>query len=152
MTGQASRRLAAGLVGSLLFAATSCGSDAAPASVATVPASTQAAVTTTLAAPTTVATTDAPLATDAPKTAVATTTISPAPEAGGMVNINEASTSELEAAFDAAGVTNARRWAREVDEYRPYPTDPDFAKLRQELGKYNIDPAVLELIIATLEY
>jgi hypothetical protein len=71
---------------------------------------------------------------------------------GTVVNINEASTSDLETAFEAAGVTNARRWAREVDEYRPYPTDPDFAKLRQELGKYNIDPAILEMIISTLEY
>ena len=29
---------------------------------------------------------------------------------------------------------------------------PTFAKLRQELGKYNIDPAVLEKIISTLEF
>ncbi|MEK7423519.1 MAG: hypothetical protein AAB131_06705 [Actinomycetota bacterium] len=72
--------------------------------------------------------------------------------AGGKVDVNSASTSELEEAFEAAGVANARRWAREVDEYRPYPKDPDFAKLRQELGKYNIAPEVLEAIISTLEF
>src|SRR5215217_2976229 len=54
------------------------------------------------------------------------------------VNANTASVPELQAAFEAAGVTNAARWAREVDEYRPYPTnDSNFAKLRQELAKYN---------------
>jgi len=67
------------------------------------------------------------------------------------VNANSASVAELQAAFDAAGISNADRWAREVAEYRPYPSDPTWAQLRQELGKYNIDPAVLEQIIALLE-
>ena len=67
------------------------------------------------------------------------------------VNANTASVPELQAAFEAAGVTNAARWAREVEEYRPYPTnDPSFAKLRQELAKYNPAPDVLEKILATL--
>ena len=57
---------------------------------------------------------------------------------------------ELAAAFDAAGISNAARWAREVAEYRPYPADPTWAQLRQELAKYNIDPTVLEQIIALL--
>ena len=69
----------------------------------------------------------------------------------GKVNANTASASELAAAFSAAGISNADRWAREVTEYRPYPDDPSWAQLRQELGKYNIDPAVLEQIIAILE-
>jgi hypothetical protein len=68
----------------------------------------------------------------------------------GTVNANTASVEELQAAFAAAGISNADRWAREVAEYRPYDADPTWAKLRQELAKYNIDPAVLEQIIATL--
>ena len=67
------------------------------------------------------------------------------------VNANTASVPELQAALEAAGVTNAARWAREVDEYRPYPMDdPSLAKLRQELAKYNPAPDVLEKILATL--
>lgn len=68
------------------------------------------------------------------------------------VNANTASQAELASAFAAAGIPNADRWAREVTEYRPYPADdPTWATLRQELGKYNIDPATLEQIIALLE-
>jgi hypothetical protein len=48
-------------------------------------------------------------------------------------------------------VSNPEKWAEEVDEYRPYPNDPKWAKLRQELGKYKIDPALLEKIISVLE-
>ena len=66
------------------------------------------------------------------------------------MNANTATEAELAAAFAAAGISNADRWAREVTEYRPYPVDPTWAQLRQELGKYNIDPAVLEQIIAIL--
>jgi hypothetical protein len=70
---------------------------------------------------------------------------------GGTVDANEASIDELSAAFEAAGIPNAARWAREVDEYRPYPTDdPGFAKLRQELSKYNPSDEVLEQILAEL--
>ena len=67
------------------------------------------------------------------------------------VNANTASVEELQAAFEAAGITNADKWAREVAEYRPYPADPTWAQLRQELSKYNIAPDVLEKIIGTLE-
>jgi len=67
------------------------------------------------------------------------------------VNANTASIAEMQLAFEAAGITNAARWAREVDEYRPYPTnDPSFAKLRGELAKYRPSAKVLEKIIATL--
>jgi DNA uptake protein ComE-like DNA-binding protein len=72
-------------------------------------------------------------------------------ETGTRLNVNTATVEELQAAFAAAGISNADRWAREVAEYRPYPADPTWAQLRQELGKYNIDPAVLEQIIALLE-
>ncbi len=36
-----------------------------------------------------------------------------------LVNANTASVEELQAAFEAAGISNADRWAREVAEYRP---------------------------------
>jgi hypothetical protein len=67
------------------------------------------------------------------------------------VNANTASIPEIQQALEANGVTNAARWAREVDEYRPYPTnDPSFGKLRGELAKYNPAPDVLEKIVASL--
>ena len=64
-----------------------------------------------------------------------------------QLDVNTASQAEIAAAFTAAGITNADRWAQEVVEYRPYEVDPTWARLRQELGKYNIDPVVLEQII-----
>jgi type II secretory pathway component PulK len=70
--------------------------------------------------------------------------------AGGTINANTATQEELAAAFAAAGISNADRWAREVAEYRPYEADPTWARLRQELGKYNIDPTVLDQILALL--
>ena len=67
------------------------------------------------------------------------------------VNANTASVAELQRAFEAAGISSAARWAREVEEYRPYPTDdPSFAKLRRELAKYNPGPGVVDQIVATL--
>jgi hypothetical protein len=69
----------------------------------------------------------------------------------GKVPANTASTAELEQAFTAAGIPNPARWAREVAEYRPYPSnDPTFAKLRGELAKYNPSPGVVDSIVATL--
>jgi hypothetical protein len=54
--------------------------------------------------------------------------------------------------FKAAGISNAEKWADEVMEYRPYPSDdPNFAKLRQELAKYNPAPGVVDQIVAILE-
>ena len=67
------------------------------------------------------------------------------------VNANTASVVEMQRAFEAAGIPSAARWAREVEEYRPYPTDdPSFAKLRRELAKYNPGPGVVDQIVATL--
>jgi hypothetical protein len=155
MTRRIQRLLVAGLLGSSLLAATSCSSDSKSVSAGTVPVSSSTVAPATSVGSPAADTTPAPAPTEAVSvtaaSAVATTT-PPAAQAGGKVDINEASTGELEAAFKAAGVSNPRRWAQEVDEYRPYSTDPNFAKLRQELGKYNIDPAVLEKIISTLEF
>ena len=67
------------------------------------------------------------------------------------VDANTASNEELIAAFTAAGVANPDRWAREVQEYRPYSGTDDWAMLKQELSKYNIDDATLAAIISTLE-
>ena len=72
-------------------------------------------------------------------------------ETAETVSANDATIDELTAAFEAADIPNASRWAREVDEYRPYSEDDtDYAKLRGELAKYNPSPETLEAIIATL--
>jgi hypothetical protein len=64
---------------------------------------------------------------------------------------NSASESELVAALEAHGVPSASRWAHEIEEYRPYPTDdPSLAKLKQNLAKYNPGDEVLANIIASL--
>jgi hypothetical protein len=86
-----------------------------------------------------------------PATAAAGSAASAPAAATGKVSANKASRAELQRAFEAAGIPNAARWAMEVEEYRPYPTnDPSWAKLRRELAKYNIAPATLEQIINTL--
>jgi ABC-type Fe3+-hydroxamate transport system substrate-binding protein len=67
------------------------------------------------------------------------------------VDANTASVAEITAALTANGVDNAARWAREVEEYRPYPTDdPTFAKLRDELSKYNPSAETVDQIVASL--
>ena len=59
---------------------------------------------------------------------------------------------DLQAAFDHAGISNARKWARKVDEYRPYSEeDTGCLKLPGELAKYNAGPGVIDEIIAQLE-
>ena len=78
-------------------------------------------------------------------------TATPAAAAAVKVSANRATRAQLQQAFEAAGIPNAARMAVEVEEYRPYPTtDPGFAKLRQELAKYNIPVAVVDQIVATL--
>jgi hypothetical protein len=87
----------------------------------------------------------------APSATASATSSSSAAVAGQKVNANTASLAELQQAFEAAGISNAARWAREVEEYRPSPTnDPSFAKLRQELAKYNPAPGVVDRIVSTL--
>ncbi len=71
--------------------------------------------------------------------------------AGATVDANTATVQELTAAFEAAGISNAARWANEVEEYRPYDTsDPDLTHLRDELAKYNPAPETIDAIIAAL--
>ena len=127
------------VAGILTLAACGGGDDdtaAAAQATTTVPA------TTATTAPATTVTTAATTTTAAPATTV--TTIA-------KVNANTASRSEIAAALTAAGVSNAARWAVEVEEYRPYPTnDPTMAKLRQNLAKYNPGPGVVDGIISAL--
>jgi hypothetical protein len=79
-----------------------------------------------------------------------TTTIVPT-GAVSTADANTASKDELVAALTAHGVPSASRWANEIEEYRPYPTDdPSLAKLKQNLAKYNPGDDVLAGIIASL--
>lgn len=155
MFPRASTLIAVGLAGVSLLAA--CSSDGKPSSAAAATNATSPAPAATTAAPATVApqattaATSPAVAATVPAATVADATTPPA-STGGKLNINDASVAEMEAAFEAVGVTNPNRWAKEVEEYRPYPKDPEFAKLRQELGKYNIAPSVLELIVSVLEF
>jgi len=101
------------------------------------------------------ATTTAASAATTTTTATATTvaqTETTAAQAVAKVNANTASTDEIVAALQAAGVGNADRWAREVVEYRPYDTsDPDLTHLRDELAKYNPAAGVVDEIVSALE-
>ena len=64
---------------------------------------------------------------------------------------NNATPAQLQAAFEAAGVPNASTWIKEVQEYRPYPTDdPTFAKLKSNLAKYNPSADTLSRILGAL--
>jgi hypothetical protein len=74
-----------------------------------------------------------------------------APAGAVKIDANTATQDELTAAFTAAGISNAAKWAKEVTEYRPYPTDdPNFTSLRKELAKYNPAAGVVDQIVATL--
>jgi len=117
-----------------------------PAAVLTTPpdATTAPATAPTIAPATAPTTAPASAATVAPAAAAAAA-------AATKVNANTASIPELQRAFEANGIPNAARWAREVDEYRPYPTnDPALGKLRSELAKYNPSTDVLQKILASL--
>ena len=101
-------------------------------------ANTQAASPTTAAA----ATATPAATTTAPPTASATAT---------KASANNATAAQLLAAFESGGVPNASRWVREVEEYRPYPTDdPTFTKLKSNLAKYNPSADTLSRILAAL--
>lgn len=111
-----------------------------------------AATAALLAAALTACGTAAPTSTGSPAPTSAGATSSATAPAAGTVSANDASEDELTAALEAAGVTNAGRWAGEIVEYRPYDAgDTGFAALREELAKYNPDDATLEKIISVLE-
>lgn len=84
-------------------------------------------------------------------TAAPSTTVVADP-ASGRLSANTASQAELVTALTAAGVDNADRWAREIQEYRPYDSsDADLTKLRQELAKYNPAAGVVDAIVSVLQ-
>jgi len=67
------------------------------------------------------------------------------------VSANTASEDEIAQALTTAGVSNPARWAEEVVEYRPYPTDdPDLTKLRKNLAKYNPGQETTDKIVSAL--
>jgi hypothetical protein len=71
--------------------------------------------------------------------------------AGAKVSANTASEDEIAAALKAAGVSNPGRWAEEVVEYRPYPTDDaNLTKLRDNLVKYNPGQQTTDKIVSAL--
>jgi hypothetical protein len=70
---------------------------------------------------------------------------------GAKVSANTASENDIASALTAAGVSNAERWAHEVVEYRPYPADdPNLAKLRDNLAKYNPGQETVDKIVSAL--
>jgi hypothetical protein len=94
----------------------------------------------------------APAATQPAATAAPSAVASAGGAATTKVSANTASEADIAAALTAAGVPNADRWAREVTEYRPYPTDdPTLARLQDNLAKYQPDAATLQGILSALE-
>jgi hypothetical protein len=68
------------------------------------------------------------------------------------VSANSASEGDIATALKAASVSSPKRWAAEVVEYRPYPNDdPDLAKLRQNLAKYNPGQQTVDKIVSVLQ-
>lgn len=81
----------------------------------------------------------------------ATTSNASAPAPSAKVSANTATEDEIATALKAAGVDNAGRWADEVVEYRPYPTDdPKLQKLRDNLAKYNPGEETVDKIVSAL--
>jgi hypothetical protein len=77
---------------------------------------------------------------------------SSSPTAARKVSANTASEAEIAAALTSAGVPNAKRWAKEVVEYRPYPpNDRNLTKLRTNIAKYNPGPETTDKIVSVLK-
>ena len=126
-------------------------SSTAVTAVATTAPTASSAPTTAPSTTTATKVTTAPSSTVTVATTAAPTTATTA-AASGKVSANTASAAELQAAFEANGISNAAKWAKEVQEYRPYAAaDTTFTSLRKELAKYNPGADVLEKIIATLK-
>ncbi len=83
------------------------------------------------------------------ETATETSAATASTDAGVKVSANDATEEELIAALEAAGVEPAAQWADEIIEYRPH--EAGFAKLSEELAKYNPSPETLEKILSVLE-
>lgn len=140
---------------SAAIALAACGSSKTEASTnvaVTTPAAVADVTSPELATdPADVAETEAAAPAPAPAPAAAATE-APAVATAGKVSANDATVDEIAAALESAGVSNATKWAHEIEEYRPYPADdPTFAKLRDELAKYNPGDGVVDQIVAVLQ-
>jgi DNA uptake protein ComE-like DNA-binding protein len=70
---------------------------------------------------------------------------------GSKVSANTASEEEIAAALASGGVSNSEKWAKEVVEYRPYPTDDaNLTALRDKLAKYNPGQETTDKIVSAL--
>jgi hypothetical protein len=138
------RPLAAALVGLAVCSLAACGSSGSRTKASSSTTAASASGTGASAPPSSAAPSSVP-------TGGAAGTTPPPAAKSSKVNANAASQTDLATAFQSVGVPNADRWAKEVDEYKPYPNDPMWAKLRQELGKYNIAPDTLAKILSVLE-
>lgn len=100
----------------------------------------------------TAATTTTAASTGDATTTEASSSASTSASGTAKVSANTASVAEIQAALEQAGVSNASRWAREVEEYRPYPADDaSLTKLKEELQKYNPGSDTLTKILSVLE-
>jgi len=83
------------------------------------------------------------------------TSVTSRPSAVGhetKVSANHAGVAAMTLTFQATGVSDARRWARRVEQQRPYPeSDPSFAALRARLAPFHPSAATMERIVSALE-
>lgn len=149
MATTAGAALLAACGGSATATPVTAGATTAAGTASTPTASPAAATSGSPTATTGAASTIATAATSS--SAAATAPVGSAATTFQKVNANTASQAEVAQVLQANGVPNGARWAIEVVEYRPYPTnDPSFAKLRSNLAKYNPSPDVVDQIIASL--
>jgi hypothetical protein len=91
-----------------------------------------------------------PAPTPAPPGPSATILVSPRATIATL-SANNATPDELLAAFMAVGVVNPDRWARAVQESRPYDaSDTKLDKLRAELERYNPGEETIAAILSVL--
>jgi hypothetical protein len=131
------RLVQAGIAAALAFGLAACGGGSTTSS--------GTATTAAAAAPTSAAVAE-------PTSSAASASADPTSASTAKVSANSASEDEIKDALTAAGVNNADRWAEEVVEYRPYPTDdPNLTKLRQNLAKYNPGQETTDKIVSALQ-
>ena len=150
-------RISLGAAGALVLGGVLLGGAAVAQSPSAVPAASLGALLDPCAAPAAspaaslAAVVASPAASVAPQTSPEATADPCATPALTTVSANTATREELIAALEAVGVSRADRWAREIEEYRPYDTaDPTLQHLQDELAKYNPDPATLAAILSVL--
>jgi hypothetical protein len=136
----------AGIAASALAVTACTGTTASPTATATTEARTTATAAATTPAPATTTTATPATASGATGAGAASAT------ARVKISANTATSAEIQAALQAAGVPNPANWTREVIEYRPYPADDaNLSKLRQNLAKYNPGPGVVDSIVSALK-